>query len=419
MTTADLLRTILILVMAEAFFALSEIALISASRERLQSRAQAGSRSAAVAQRLLAQPERLLATTLIATNLTLVASSFAANEAAARLIGPERSWWAIAVLVPVILVFAEILPKFLARRYADSLALVVAIPVKATMFVLSPAVALAGGFSRAVTGRFKRPGTKQQYVTKEELKALVLAERSAELDPDEARLITRLLGMAGARIREVMTPLPDVVSVPGTASLSLVCETIRKHGFSRLPVFQDRTDNIIGVVHAMDLIMAPPEAGQFKQFVRKAYYVPESGKVDQLLEEFRKRGHELAVVVDEHGAAAGIVTMEDLLEEMVGEILDEFDRPVRDTFRVSGPGEYLAEGNVPVGEVSERLNLAIPRSGYETLAGFIAYRLQRIPKLKDSITHGRFKFTVVEATERRVKLVKIEEAGDESGGAPS
>lgn len=407
MSLGALLASIAALVAVEAFFALSEVALISAGRERLKARARAGSRGAEAAMDLLSRPERLLSTALIATNFTLVASSFAANEAAARLLGVERSFWAIAALAPVILVFAEILPKMAARRHADAIAPVVALPVRAAMLLLGPAVAVASGLSRAMVGSLRRGGGRHPFVTKEELRALLLAERRAALDPEEARLISRLLAMAGARVREVMTPLPDVVAVEASATAGDAVEKVRRHGYSRLPVFQDRTDNVVGVVHTMDLLDAAP-GSPIQPLVRRPFYVPEAGKVEQLLDEFRRRGHEMAVVVDEYGAAAGIVTMEDVLEELVGDILDEFDRPRRDGLEPGGPGTYLADGNIRLGELSERLGVAFPRGGYETLAGFIASRLQRIPRTGDAVEHAGLTLTVVETTERRVRKVRVE-----------
>jgi len=406
-STAGLIACIAALLLTEAFFALSEIALISASRERLRARSDGGSLAAACAVRLLERPERMLATALIATNLCLLTSSFAANEAAARILGGERSAWSIVLLAPFILVLAEILPKMLARRHADALAPLVAYPVRAAMAVLSPAVAVAGAFSRAVVGSFRRPGAKDPYVTKDELRAILLAERRAALDPEEARLIHRLLGLAGARVREVMTPLPDVVGVPAAAPPAEAMEKIRQHGFSRLPVYQDRTDNIVGIVHTMDLIMAAPGETTLSPFVRRPFYVPESGRLEQLLDEFRRRGHEMAVVVDEYGAASGIVTMEDVLEELVGDILDEFDRPRREVLESEPSGAYAAAGSVHLTDLSEALGVPFPRAGYETLAGFIAHRLQRIPRPGDQVRFERLTLTVTEATERRVKKVRI------------
>ena len=410
MSTTVLFACVGAMLLTEAFFALSEIALISASRERLQAKAESGSGAAACALRLLERPERLLATSLIATNFSLVGSSFAANEAAARILGSDRSWWAIFLLAPVILLFAEILPKAMARRHADALAPTVAYPVRAAMAILSPMVAAAGGFSRAITSSLRKPGIKDPYVTKEELRAILLAERRAALDPDEARLIHRLLGLAGAHVREVMTPLPDVVSLPSKATVAEAVEKIRRHGFSRIPVYQDRTDNIIGAVHTMDLVNAAPDAASIQPLLRRAYYVPESGRLEQLLDQFRKKGHEMAVVVDEYGAASGIVTMEDVLEELVGDILDEFDRPRRDILDRSASGECSAGGNVHLGDLSEALGVEFPREGYETLAGFIAHRLQRIPKIGDRVVFEGLTLTVTEASDRRVKKVGIEGA---------
>jgi len=410
MSTAALFSIIVILVLSEAFFALSEVSLISANRARLRARAAAGSGAAGCALTLLARPEKLLATALIGTNLCLVSSSFAANEAAARILGNERSAWAIVLLAPLILICAEILPKAMARRHADALATAVAYPIRGVMVALTPAVAVAGAFSRLLVSSLRKPGAHNPFVTREELRAILRAERRASLDPEEAAMIVRLLGMAGARVREVMTPLPDVISIPAGAPVSAAIETIRRHGFSRVPVYQDRTDNIVGIVHAMDLILPAGEGEGLSRFLRRPFYAPESGKLEQLLDEFRRRGHEFAVVVDEYGAASGIVTLEDILEELVGDILDEFDRPHHEPIEKMEGGARIAEGSVRLADLSEKLGIAFPRAGYETLAGFLAHRLQKIPKVGDRVEFEGLTLTVVEATDRRVKKVRIEPA---------
>lgn len=419
MSTAGFAFLIGGLLLAEAFFALSEIALISANRERLRARAEGGSMASALALRLLTNPERVLATTLIATNLCLVGSSFASNELAARTLGPDRSWWAIAALVPFVLVFAEILPKTLARRHADALSPVVAYPVRAAMLLLGPIALSAGAIARALTASIKGPGVRHPFVTKEELRAILKAERRAALDPDEARLINRLLGMAAARSREIMTPLPDVVSVAASETAGAVMEKIRTHGYSRLPVYQDRTDNIVGVVHAMDLIGETDRSRTIQSLTRRPFYVPEAGRLNQLLDEFRRRGHEMAIVVDEFGAASGIVTIEDVLEELVGDILDEFDRPHREILEPAGDNAWTADGTARLNDLGESLGVAFPRGGYETLAGLMAHRLQRIPRVGDQTQIEGFLFRVLDATERRVRKVRIERPTEPGRGETS
>jgi CBS domain containing-hemolysin-like protein len=288
------------------------------------------------------------------------------------------------------------------------------------MLLLGPIALSAGAVARALTAAIKGPGVRHPFVTKEELRAILKAERRAALDPDEARLINRLLGMAAARIREIMTPLPDVVSVAVTENGTAVMERIRAHGYSRLPVWQDRTDNIVGVVHAMDMIGETDGIRSIQSLMRRPFYVPEAGRLNQLLDEFRRRGHEMAIVVDEFGAASGIVTLEDVLEELVGDILDEFDRPHREILEPAGDGAWTADGTARLSDLGESLGVTFPRGGYETLAGLVAHRLQRIPKVGDRTELEGFVFRVLDATERRVRKVRIERTtARERGGSSS
>ncbi|MBI3451169.1 MAG: HlyC/CorC family transporter [Acidobacteria bacterium] len=417
MTAPLLVAGVAALIAGEAFFALSEVALVSANRARLRVRADAGSGAAACALGMLAHPETLLATTLTGTNLCVVCASFTANEVAARGLGDARSAWAIVALAPFMLVFGEILPKALARRHADSLASLVAYPVRGAMTLLAPAVAVAGGLSRRLVASVETPGARHPFVTREELRALLRAERRAALDPEEARMIHRLLGMAASKVREVMTPLPDVVSIEAGSSVAAACETIRRVGYSRLPVYQERTDNIVGVVHALDIVTSGATGAGVASVLRRPFYVPESARLNQILDEFRRRGQEMAIVVDEFGASCGIVTFEDVLEEMVGDILDEFDRPHRDDLQREPSGDHVAAGSVRLSELSDRLGVSFPRAGYETLAGFIAHRLQRIPRTGDAVEFENLVLTVVDAGERRVRKVRIRSKPGPSSGS--
>lgn len=416
-STGTLAAAIAVSLLLEAFFALSEVALISSSRARLRAQADAGSGAAAGALRMLERPERVLATALIGSNVCVVIASFATNEVAARLLGEARSAWAIVFLAPAVLVCAEILPKAVARRSSERLATIVAYPFRAAMAILSPVAAAAGAVSKAIVGLFSRPTERHPFVTREEFRAILRAERRAALDPHEAALIGRLLGMAGARVREVMTPLPDVVAVPFTATLKEVVEVFREHGYSRLPVYQDRTDNIVGILHTMDLIQERSSGDSLQALMRRPFYAPEAGRLRELLDEFRRRGHEMAIVVDEYGAATGIVTLEDVLEEMIGDILDEFDLPHRDPLEALADGGRAAEGGIQLSDLSEALGVAFPREGFDTLAGFLAHRLQRVPKVGDAVDHAGFRLTVMEATERRVRRVRIDARPQEQEAA--
>ncbi|MGH9868429.1 MAG: hemolysin family protein [Candidatus Polarisedimenticolia bacterium] len=413
--TGLLVSLILLAILAEAFFSGSEVAIVSADRARIRRRAEAGRAAARRLQAMMERPERVLSTTLIGTNLSVVAASFLANELFARRFGPQASWWAIPAVAPVILLFGEILPKTLARRHAETIALLAAWPLRAIMFVMTPAVAVMSGIARLVVRAFSKRVPRNPFVTKEELRHILQADHRLVLQKEEARLIRRLLDFADARARQPMTPLVDVVSISKDATVRDAARIIHERGFSRLPVHAGRPDNIVGIVQAMRLIEAPPERWDepiAPGWMTQPFYVPESARIDRLLDEFRKQQQEMAIVVDEYGSAVGLLTLEDIVEEIVGDVLDEFDRPRKSGLERIDTGIVVADGKVRLEVVEKALDIILPREGYETVGGLAAHLFQKVPKAGETLDHEGLRITILEATQRHVRRVRIERLGE-------
>lgn len=222
-------------------------------------------------------------------------------------------------------------------------------------------------------------------------------------------MIDKIFNLGETRVREVMVPLVDVAALPETATPEQAIALIQERGFSRIPVFSDQVFNIVGVVTAMDLLRRGAEAPTLKALVRPATYVPETKRVDDLLSEMRKARIHLAVVVDEYGGAGGIVTLEDILEEIVGEIQDEHERAPATIERLPD-GSYWVAGRVGIDELNATLEWDLPKADYETVAGLGLAILQRIPRVGEQFRVGRYHLTVLEADERRVIAVKIARA---------
>lgn len=397
--------------LAEAFFSGSEVALVSADRARIRRRAEAGSAAARRVQAMMERPERVLSTTLVGTNLSVVAGSFLGNELIARRFGPEASAWAILMMAPLILLCGEILPKTISRRHPDAIALRVALPLRAVMAVLAPVVMLMSGTARLVVRLFSRRAARNPFVTKEELRLILQAEHRLALERDEAGLIRRLVDFADARVREHMTPLVDVVALPEEATVRSAVALVNERGFSRLPVHAGRVDNIVGVVQAMKLIDAPAAAWDDRihpAWTATPFYVPETARVDRLLDEFRRHQQEMAIVVDEYGSASGVITLEDVVEEMVGDVLDEFDRPGASGLDRVGPGVVVADGKLKLDRLEKALDVSLPREGFETVGGLAAHLFQKVPRAGETLTHEGLRYTVLDATQRAVRRVRIE-----------
>ena len=397
-----------ICLVVEAFFSGSEVALVSADRARIRRKAEAGSSAAHQIQILMERPERVLSTTLLGTNISVVTASFLANELAAQRFGPGASAWSIVLMIPLILLFGEILPKTISRRHAEIIALKVAWPLRAATVLLSPVVAVTSGAARLVVRPFRARADKHPFVTKEELRMILEAEHRLALEKDEARLIHRLLDFADAKAKEHMTPLVDVASLQHTAGVQEAVRVIHERGFSRLPIYTDRVDNITGLVEAMDLIDSSPDETSLSPYFKKPLYVPESARIDRLLDELRRSHQEMAVVVDEYGSAAGIITLEDIIEEIVGDVMDEFDRPGKTGLERVGEGIFVVDGKYKLDDLEEALGAHLPRAGYETVAGLAAHLFQKVPRAGEMVSHDDVRLTVIDSTQRTVRKVKIE-----------
>lgn len=276
------------------------------------------------------------------------------------------------------------------------------------MLLLAPAVALTSAASRWIARPFHGRGNRQPFVTKEELRMILQAEHRLALEKDEARLIRHLVDFADAKANEHMTPLVDVVSLPDRATLSDAVRTIHDKGYSRLPIYTDRTDNITGMVEAMDLIDAPRESVALAPYIKKPFYVPATARIDRLLEEFRRNQQEMAVVVDEYGSATGVLTLEDIIEQIVGDVLDEFDRPGHAGLERIGERLLLVDGKYKLDDLERTLALRLPRSGYETVGGLATHLFQRVPRAGESLESSGLRITIMDSSQRTVRKVKLE-----------
>jgi CBS domain containing-hemolysin-like protein len=261
------------------------------------------------------------------------------------------------------------------------------------------------GGTLALFGR--RPTSTRQFVSREELKLLLQMEpEEADVTTSEAEMIDKIFDLGETAVREVMVPLVDVAALPETATPDDAIRIIGERGFSRLPVFADRIFNVVGVVTAMDLLRRGAAAPDVRSLMRPATYVPETKRIDDLLREMQKARGQLAVVVDEYGAAVGIVTLEDIVEQVVGEIQDEHDR-TPDTVERLPDGSYRVAGRASIDELNEALEWDLPKGDFETVAGLVLATVHRIPLVGEEFHVGRFSFTVLEADTRRVLTVRI------------
>jgi CBS domain containing-hemolysin-like protein len=273
---------------------------------------------------------------------------------------------------------------------------------------LVPFVALANLVVTAILRAFGGPRVDaRQFVSREELKALLQLEPGeVSVSTQEAEMIDKIFDLGDTTVREVMVPVVDVVMLPDTATTADAIALVRERGFSRIPIYSQRETNVIGVVTAMDLLRRGGQVRGVPELMRQPTFVPETKRIDDLLREMQKGRNQLAVVVDEYGGAVGIVTVEDIVEEVVGEIRDEHDR-TPDTVERLPDGSYRVAGRASLDEVNEALEWDLPKGDFETVAGLVLATLHRIPLVGEVFRVRGFTITVLEADKRRVLTVRI------------
>lgn len=410
------LLVIAICVVGEGFFSGSEIALISVDKIKLRHMAQEGSRGAEQAQDMLHHPERFLGTTLVGTNVSVVLGSVLMTRVLA-----EIPWFAernievyvALILTPIGLVFGEIVPKSIFQQYANAIVPVIAPILHLALKGFYPLVFLVSAITNrllALLGVERKQ--RQQTLTREELKFLIHSDTHGSLgDQQRQEIMKRVFEFGDTTVREAMVPLVDVVALKKGTTIADAISKIQACGFSRIPIFEDRIDRIIGVIHAFDLFRATPDDVIIDGFIRKAYYIPEIMQLDDLLREMQRHGTQIAVVVDEYGGSLGIVTLEDSLEEIVGEIEDEFDDLGEAMYKQLPNGQYRVYARMEIDDINEALPWHLPEEGYETLGGFLLSQFRHIPKVGESLNYGGWTFMVEEANARAILRVLVSKSG--------
>ncbi len=393
----------------EAFFSGSEIALIAANPQKIRKSSQVSPSRIEMTLDLLKDRERILATTLCGTNLSVVTNSILITSFLLSQLSEKGELYAVILLTPLLLIFGEIIPKTLFQQHANSIALKVAYPIWLASYVFYPLVFL---ITKVTQYLFHLSGAKRShglpFVTREELRLIVkMSRKGSDLTPEEITMIDRLFDFAHTTVKEAMVPLVDVVAVEDTATVKEVVELIDIKGHSRFPVYQERIDNIIGVINSFDLLDSSLSESPIASFIRTVSYVPEVKPVDGLLVEMQKQRNHLSIVVDEYGGSVGIITIEDILEEIVGEIEDEYD-PDKKLYRRTGEGRYIVHSRMEVDQMCELFTITLPEGDYETLGGFLLEQFGHIPHPGEVLHFRNMTFTVLSSDERSIERVEIE-----------
>ena len=403
-----LIIALVFLVACSAFFSASETAFSSLNQIRLKSRAEDGDASAARVLAMAEKYDKLLSTILIGNNIVNIAAASIGTILFTRALGAERgATMSTIVLTIVVLIFGEVTPKSLAKEMPETVATAVSPMLNLLMVLFTPLTWLFSQWKRLL-GHFVH-STEEDTITEGELMTMVSeAENDGELTDRESELIRSAIEFDDVEVEEILTPRVDVVAVEDNTSLDEVAQTFAESGYSRLPVYHDTIDNIIGVVHEKDFYLARlKKETSLEELVKPTLYTTGSTQISQLLRTLREQHHHLAVVVDEYGGTEGIITLEDILEELVGEIWDEHDEATED-FHKQSDGSWIVLGSASVDDLYEMLGLPEDEDiDSNTVNGLVQEKTCHLPKVGDHFTLDNFNGVVTRTAKRRVTEVRL------------
>jgi CBS domain containing-hemolysin-like protein len=421
------LLAIVVLVLFNGFFVAAEFALVRSRRTRLEARAAEGDRLAGLALRGTTNISSLLSASQLGVTLASLGLGWVAEAAFSGVLGDALGALPFAIELPLRVtiagaialaavtylhvVFGELAPKGAALVHPEQLARWLVPLLMVWAWLTTPFTALLNRSAQAVlrfTGRDTPQSAEDSVHSPEELRLLVeQAQEGGALEQHDAALLDAVFEFSEKNAREVMTPRTGIVALPSDATLEQTLTTVTEGGFSRYPVYTDTIDSIIGILLAKDLLQVArdrPAAFTPASIMRPAHVIPGSREVESVLSDFKRLKEHMAIVLDEYGGTAGIVTMEDLLEEIVGEILDEYDEPEPEA-RPTRSGEVVIPGSTNIGELNDQYELTVPDDDYTTIGGYVFGALGRLPQIGDRVSAGGATFTVRQMDGRRIELL--------------
>ena len=395
-----------------AFFSASETALIALPRVRLVHLVNIGKPGAARVSQLIQRPEKLLATVLLGNNLVNTAMAALATVVVISIIDNEDLGLLVATLgiALILLVFGETLPKTVAWTRAESVAFGVSRPLTAVGWLLSPATRLIQGVSYLAT-RAMGATPARLYVSEEEIRTMIsVGAQAGAVEPDEAEMLEKVFHFGDRQVREIMTPRTEIVWVERDTNLKGFLETYERETHTRFPVYEGDMENVVGTLSVKDLLQTMAQRhlsaeSSVTHVLRPAYFVPETKLVGELFSELRKEGQQMAIMIDQFGGVAGLLTLKRLLEVIVGPVGEEGE-PAQEEFATIGENTYDVDAGMAIQEANDDLGLNIPEGNYQTLAGFILERLGHIPQEGEHLYYKNLQLEVTEM--QRVKIERVQ-----------
>lgn len=389
---------------------MSETALMSINKIKLRHMVEEGVAGAKAVEKLIEDPNKLLSSILIGNNIVNIGASSLATVLATNIFGSSGVGIATGIMTILILIFGEITPKSIAKQKSEAVSLMVVKPIQFTVFIFKPFVyiftSISSLFIRLLGGD---PNESDSFITEEELKTMVdVGEEEGVLENVEKEMIFNVFDFVDLQVKDVMVQRVDIVAIDEEATYDEVMDIIKSEQFSRIPVYSETIDNIIGVINVKDFAMVEELREDFNvsKYVREPFYTFEFKKIVELFKEMKKARTHIAVVLDEYGGTVGLVTLEDLVEEIVGEIEDEYDDD-DDSIEVIKDNEYVVDGSARLHDISELLGVDIDSEEFDSVGGLMIGALGRMPEEKEKVVSNEVTFIAEEIEKTRIKKVRI------------
>ena len=393
-----------------AFFSSAETALTTVNKIRVRTLAENGDKQAEYVLKIIEDPSKMLSAILIGNNVVNLYASSLATVLATHIWGNKIVGIATGILTLLILIFGEITPKTVATIQAERIAFRFAKIIYYIMTVLTPVIFVVNQLSFLVLKLLRVDvKAKGESITEDELRTIVeVSHEEGVIESDEKKMIYNVFDFGDSVAKDIMVPRIDMTFLDVNASYQEIMDIFRQEKYTRYPVYEETTDNVIGIVNIKDLFLIPKDKEfKLRDYLREPYYTYEFKKTTELMVELRKTMNSVAIVLDEYGATAGLITLEDMLEEIVGEIRDEYDADEEDSIRKINPKEYVIEGAMKLDDLDDQLGLDLKSEDYDSVGGYIIGLLDHLPQAGEEVTSGNLRFVVDTVERNRIDKVHL------------
>jgi putative hemolysin len=402
---------LIVLLLLSAFFSSSETALTTVNRIRVRSLVEEGNKRAVIVSKLIEDSGKMLSAILIGNNVVNLSASSLSTTIAISIWGNAAVGIATGILTLLILIFGEITPKTMATISAEKIAFRFANIIYYYVKILTPVIFIVNQLSMIVLKLFRvDPNQKKSSITENELKTIVdVGHEEGVIESEERTMIYNVFDFGDSAAKDVMVPRIDMVCAEVGSSYQELIDLFKRDKYTRIPIYKESTDNVIGIINIKDLLLFAHDEQAFdiNRILREAYYTYEHKKTSELMIEMKKASINIAIVLDEYGATVGMITLEDLLEEIVGEIRDEYDYDEEDMIQMVKEREYVVDGMTKLDEVNKRLGINLVSEDYDSIAGLVIGLLDHLPKEGETVSENEIRFVVEKLDKKRIDKVRI------------